>query len=90
MGFEVPNVCSKRVGVFKVFCCCQSRLSLCVMLPSLLVEAKLLYLLKCSVPQSSSQQTSEDSVHSQGNWCCFEPTYKDLLGQKLRASLCEG
>lgn len=62
--FEVPNACSNRVGVSRLFCCCHSRL--CVMLTSLLVEAKLLFLPKCSVPQSSSQQTSEDSVSLSG------------------------
>lgn len=54
------------LGVSSLFSCCQSRLFLCVMLPSVLVEAKLLFLLKCSVPQSSPQQTSEDSVSLSG------------------------
>lgn len=36
------------------------------MLPSFLVEAKLLLLLKSSMPQSSFQQTSEDSVSLSG------------------------
>lgn len=66
MWFEVPNACSNRVGLSRLFFCCQSRLSLCVLLSSLLVEARLLCLLKCSVPQSSSQQTSEDSVSLPG------------------------
>lgn len=62
LWFEIPDTCSSRVGVSRLFCRFQSRLCLYFMLTSLLVEAKRLFLPKCSVPQSGSQRTSKDSV----------------------------